>query len=194
MSIRSRIEDAIALYNLGRYEGAVLSALIAVAATSKKESENKNDRECFEAFLNTRWRGVLQIEFRGQLHTLPHILYKWFRCELVHEGQIPFDVELIDSDAMSIRAGGSPGFTLQLSRGWFRWLLDAVIEAPSNNEVFSDFVYEISADSPEYRKQAIIAAAGSISHEDCEAMKRAIEEDCNTIWLEEWEKPIFPES
>lgn len=27
---------------------------------------------------------------------------------------------------------------------------------------------------------------GTIPHEDLDAMKQAIEEDCNTIWSEEW--------
>ncbi len=114
MSIRRRVEDALMLYHHGRYEGAILNALIAVAASSKKEITNPSvsDREAFESFLDKRWRGVIKVEFRGQLQSIPYILYKWFRCKLVHEGQLPLDVELIDTDAMSIRAGGTPEFTL----------------------------------------------------------------------------------
>jgi hypothetical protein len=41
MSIRRRVEDAIVLYDLGRFEGALLSVLIAAASTAKKEKPSK---------------------------------------------------------------------------------------------------------------------------------------------------------
>jgi hypothetical protein len=110
MSIRTRIEDALFLYKNGRYEGAFLTALVAVAATARREDPDQKmgDRESFEAFLDKRRRGVLRVEFHGDVHTIPHILYKWFRCELVHEGGLPIDVEFIESEELSIRAGGAP--------------------------------------------------------------------------------------
>ena len=103
MSIRKRVEDALLLYKNGRHEGAFLTALVAVAATARREYPNRKmtDRECFETFLNKRHRGILQVEFRGELHTIPYIFYKWFRCELVHEGGLPMDVEFIDSAGLA---------------------------------------------------------------------------------------------
>jgi hypothetical protein len=94
MSIRSRIEDALLLYQSGRYEGAFLNALVAIAATARLEDPNHTmrDGEYCEAFLDKQHRNVIKIEFRGELHTVPHIFYKWFRCELVHEGGLPMDV------------------------------------------------------------------------------------------------------
>jgi len=141
MSIRARVEDALLLYRNGRYEGAFLNALVAVAATARREypARSIGDRECFEKFLDKKWRGVLKIEFRGDLHTIPYIFYKWFRCELVHEGGLPIDVQFINTDDMSVRAGGAPAYTLQISHGWFNWLISSVIQSPCNKEDFSDF-------------------------------------------------------
>lgn len=40
-------------YQNERYEGAFLNALIAVAATARREyPDNSSDRECFENFLD----------------------------------------------------------------------------------------------------------------------------------------------
>jgi hypothetical protein len=140
MSIRSRIEDAILLYQSGRYEGAFLNALVAVAATARLEDPNHTmrDGECFEAFLEKQRKGVLQIEFRGELNSIPHIFYKWFRCELVHEGGLPIDVQFIDTDEMSIRAGGAPEYVLKISTGWFKWLINSVVTAPCNASEFAE--------------------------------------------------------
>ncbi|MDD5773438.1 MAG: hypothetical protein PHX78_08265 [bacterium] len=137
MSIRARIEDALLLYQNERYEGAFLNALIAVAATARREyPDNSRDRECFENLLDKKWRGVLKVEFRGELQTIPHIFYKWFRCELVHEGELPFDVQFIKTDNMSVRAGGKLEYILKISHGWFKWLINSVIETSCNEKDF----------------------------------------------------------
>jgi len=138
MSIRNRVEDALFLHQNGRYQGAFLTALVAAAATARRELPDKKigERESFEAFLDKRWRGVLKVEFRDEVHTIPHILYKWFRCELVHEAALPIDIEFIESDELSIRAGGAPEYILKISHGWFHWIINAVVEAPCNKEEF----------------------------------------------------------
>jgi hypothetical protein len=138
MSIKARIEDALLLYQNGRYEGAFLNVLVAVSATSRLEIPDRaiNDRECFEKFLDKKHRGVIKVEFRGELHTIPHIFYKWFRCELVHEGGLPIDVEFMKTHSMSIRAGGKPKYVLQISHGWFHWLVNSVVEASCNEKEF----------------------------------------------------------
>src|SRR5205807_872361 len=134
--IRARVEDALLLYERGRFEGAFLNALIAVAATSRRECPDRaiGDRECFDRFLDRGQRRfrIEAVEFRGQMHPIPHILYKWLRCELVHRGTIPIDVEILEDEGLSLRAGGRPHYVLQLSRGWFHWLVGTVVEAPCN--------------------------------------------------------------
>jgi hypothetical protein len=138
MSICKRVKDAQILYENGRIEGAFLTMLVAVAATARREDPDRKmkDRECFESFLDKKRRGVQKVEFRNELHTIPHILYKWFRCELIHEGGLPIDVEFIESEELSIRAGGAPNYILKISYGWFYWLYDAIREAPCNKEEF----------------------------------------------------------
>jgi len=140
MSIHARVEDAGFLYANGRYEGAFLNVLVAVAATARREYPDiSGDRERFEKSLNSRWRGVISVEYRGECHTIPEIFYKWFRCELVHEGGLPVDIDLIDTDAMSLRAGGPPEYVLKVSRGWFHWLVESVIKSPCNADEFTSW-------------------------------------------------------
>ena len=133
------------LYQNDRYEGAFLTALVAVSATARREDPDKKmtDRECFETFLDKKWRGALKVEFRGELHTIFHIFYKWFRCELVHEGGLPIDIEFIKSKELTLRAGGTPDYILKISHGWFHWLIETVVEASCNKEEFKDIQKEL---------------------------------------------------
>lgn len=155
MSIRARIEDAIALYTAGRPEGSLLSVLVAVAATSRRRrpirtpsirnlGKKMGDCEAFEAFLAQEMVNIcrvreLHVEFRGNMHRIEHILYKWLRCELAHAGGLPPDIAF-DCDeqpgVMHIQAGG--GGTFRLSQGWLDGLARAVVCAPENREEFGD--------------------------------------------------------
>lgn len=139
MSIRSRIDDAIMLRNAGRFEGAFLSVLVAVAATARRECKDRQmtDADCFKVFLSKSVAGRLSAEFRGECHSVCHIFYKWLRCELVHEGGIPVDIEFLDRPGCWIRAGGAPSFKLQLSYDWFDELFRLVTTAPTNAGEFS---------------------------------------------------------
>ena len=134
MGIRNRVTDALLLFENGRHEGAFLNALVAVAATARRASHDPHasDRECFESFLDNQSGPKISVEYRGECHKLSHILYKWLRCELVHEGGVPIDIEFIDSNDCVVRAGGAPEYILQLSLGWFRWLIRSVVQAPCN--------------------------------------------------------------
>ena len=143
MSIRNRYDDALALYQLGRFDGFLLSALVAAAATARRETPDHavGDRETFEAFLakSDACQRVLSVEFRGEQHSIPHIFYKWLRCELVHEGGIPFDIEFIgepQDGRLSLRAGGAPNYVLQLSHGWLFEILHLVRTSPANWKEF----------------------------------------------------------
>ncbi len=140
MSIRARVENALFLYESGRYEGAFLNVLIAVAATARREFPGRSigDRECFEKFLEKQHRGILEVEYKGELHTVPNIFYKWFRCEFVHEGKLPIDIQFIQTDNLSVRAGGEPEYILKISHGWFHWLVNSVVNSPCNRNDFRD--------------------------------------------------------
>ena len=130
------------LWEQGRLEGTFLCALVAVAASARRQYPNRKtvgDREAFERFLINTHPVRLSVEYRGECQPIEHILYKWCRCELVHEGGIPVDIEFMpDSEPglLSIRAGGAPEYVLQLSHGWFHHLIGAVVNAPVNADEF----------------------------------------------------------
>ena len=142
MSIPERVEDAEFLCQHGREEGALLSALSAVAATARLRFPDRKavkDGDAFRQFLEDTHSVRLSVEFRGEIHSIEHIFYKWLRCELVHEGGLPVDIRFMDDkepSALSVRAGGAPEFILKLSRSWFRHLLNSVVTAPENRSVF----------------------------------------------------------
>lgn len=94
--IRSRIDDAIFLWEKGRQEGAFLSCLIAVAATARKRYPKAKDKEGFEQFLKDSHNVRLNVEYHGECHSIEHVLYKWLRCQLVHEGVIPIDIQFME--------------------------------------------------------------------------------------------------
>jgi hypothetical protein len=141
VSIKARVGDALLLWERQHHEGALLFALTAVAATSRRRYPDRKvaDRDAFERFLTSAHTVRLSVEFRGECHPIEHILYKWFRCELVHEGGLPVDIEFTSSlgSGLSVRAGGAPAFKLLLSHGWFQHLLQAVSGAPENAAEFS---------------------------------------------------------
>jgi hypothetical protein len=143
MSVRSRIDDAMVLWNSGHLEGAFALALVAAAATSRRKfpSQQIGDRQAFENFLRQGWFERLSVEFRGEAHPVYHIFYKWFRCELVHEGALPIDIQFMDDPepgSLSIRAGGAPEYILKISRGWFHELVHIVRNADVNKGLFEN--------------------------------------------------------
>jgi hypothetical protein len=82
----------------------------------------------------------MQVEYRGEVHPMCHIFYKWFRCNLIHEGELPVDVQIIpDSEPgmLGVRAGGAPEYVLQVSQGWYEELVGTVIRAEVNRDLFS---------------------------------------------------------
>jgi hypothetical protein len=145
MSIRSRVEDALFLWENGRREGAFLSALIALAATARRQFPDRKtvgDRQAFEQFFTSAHSVRINVEYREKLHPIEHIFYKWLRCELVHEGEIPVDIQLVPDEedgSMFVRAGGAPEYMLKVSYGWFYHLIHSVVNAPVNADLFKHF-------------------------------------------------------
>lgn len=145
MSIRARIEDALFLWEHGRLEGAFLSVLVAVAASARRQFPDRKavgDRESFERFLTGAHSVRISLEYRGECYPVEHIFYKWLRCELVHEGGVPVDIQFMPDNKpgfMSIRAGGAPEYVLKISHGWFYNLVKIVIGASINADEFRDF-------------------------------------------------------
>jgi len=152
MSIRERIEDAGILYSVGRAVGALLSTLVAVAATSRRRrpegtlsasGRNKpmGDREAFEAFLADEMRSICgvvnyNILYQGKMHRIEHVFYKWLRCNLAHKAELPTDIRFDPCGAGGVGTAIASNGTLTLGHGWLGGLVDAVIRAPENADQF----------------------------------------------------------
>jgi hypothetical protein len=140
-AIRARIDDAIFLWDRGRQEGAFLSVLIAVAATARRRYPKMKDREAFEQFLRDSHSVTLSVEYRGECRPIERVFYKWMRCQLVHEGGIPVDIEFmqdVEPGSMSVRAGGAPEFILKIGTGWFQHMIGSVVRAPESADQYSN--------------------------------------------------------
>ncbi len=135
MGIRRHIEDALFLWKAGRRESAFLLAVVAVAATARKEQPTTTDRAAFEAFVKKIRPYPLAIFYRGEMRPIEEIFYKWLRCVLVHEAEWPADVEFIPNPApglSTIRAAGGDQDVLQLSENWFDDIVHIVVQSPAN--------------------------------------------------------------
>lgn len=125
--IRERVVDAQLLWESKRVEGAFLLALVAVAARARRDHPRPTgDREAFGQFIRSHFRPRVSVEFRGRLHSLEDVFYKWMRCELVHDGGLPVDLKLMttaEPGELSLRAGGAPDYVLLISPAWFDQLI-----------------------------------------------------------------------
>ena len=86
-------------------------------------------------------RGSMGVEYRGECQEIEHIFYKWLRCQLVHEGDLPVDLEFTPEDepnTMSLRAGGAPEYILKIGHGWFHEIVRCVVNTLENKGVFAN--------------------------------------------------------
>lgn len=105
MSITNRLVDAKLLYDTDRHEGALLSVLVAVAGSSRRRfpkgtksrtspAKDMGDREAFETFIGEEMKrvGACSVLFDGKCNSAESIFYKWLRCSLAHEAELPEQV------------------------------------------------------------------------------------------------------
>jgi len=87
-----------------------LTRSVAVAATSRKRyprGNGKTDREAFTSFLAeeipkiVKFTNSISLRFRGEILRLEDILYKFVRCELAHEAELPEDVYFMPGDKIA---------------------------------------------------------------------------------------------
>lgn len=176
MSIHQQVEDAAFLAQNGRHLGALTILMLAVAASSRrtfpkgtksleKPRDPMSDREAFTQFLGGRIRRVLfgnygsqefgnsgiSVGFKGKQYDIAFILYKFYRCELVHEGELPEDVEFSTSEnghGLSLSQKGlsvsiSAGEKMVLDYGWIDLLSKAVAQARCNGSEFGISHFEL---------------------------------------------------
>lgn len=157
MHIKQQIEDAIFLYHNKRYQGCLSVLMLAIGASSKKvfPSPAHSDSAAFKKFLGSRIANALwghrlgdgvgnsgvMVTFRGKAHLIEHILYKYYRCALIHEGELPDDV--IFSPDAGMPNGSEPrgivissGSTMVLDYNWLEVLIKCVTHAECNGSEF----------------------------------------------------------
>src|SRR3990172_593694 len=178
MSVREQVEDAIFLAQNQRYIGALTNLMLAVAASSRKTFpdgtkslevpfEKMGDREAFTLFLGGRIRKILfgdfggpetgnsgiSVGFKGKQYDMAYILYKFYRCELVHNGELPEDIEFqppqtSENSGLSVSNCGlsvsiSSGDKMVLDYGWIDLLVNSVVNARCNGDEFGINHYEL---------------------------------------------------
>jgi len=176
MSIKEQVDDALFLSQNGRYVGALTILMLAIAASSRRtfpkgtksrEEPNKelSDRERFTLFLGGKIRKILfgdyggpdtgnsgiSVGFKGKQYDVAYILYKFYRCELVHSGELPEDIEFQQPNnqaGLNISNGGvnvaiSSSEKLVLDYGWIDLLANAVVYAKCNGDEFGIEHYEM---------------------------------------------------
>jgi hypothetical protein len=146
--VYARVEDAGVLADSGRFEGALLMLLVAVAATARKRyprgtpsakrpTKKMGDREAFTLFLRDEmWRLVKEhsdvVLFRGRERPIEDFLYEFLRCELVHNAIVPGDLRPLRTEdlvTLDLPDGTRVGFSkLLLTR-----LNDVIWRAPENS-------------------------------------------------------------
>ena len=155
MTIRARLEDAHFLHQHGRYEGALLSVLVAAAASSRRRfpkgaapsrtnpAKDMGDREAFETFIAEQLpvvsdRGVFRVWFQGQLRPIGEVFYKWLRCTLAHEAELPPEIQFVTNPrprGLLVRHLAGPPEAIMLSHNLVIFLADMVARAPENADL-----------------------------------------------------------
>jgi len=177
MSIKIQVEDAIFLADNNRYLGALTNLMLAIAASSRKTfpkgntgslkdpSKKMGDSEAFTLFIGGRIRKLLfgdfsgpqtgnsgiSVNFKGKQYDLAFILYKFYRCELVHEGELPEGIEFSAPDPSGQLTVSNSGLSVSIScgdkmildYGWIQLLVEAVVNARCNGDIFDLKHYDL---------------------------------------------------
>jgi hypothetical protein len=145
MSVQTCLEDARLLIEHGRDEGALLSVLVAVAATARRRfpQGTKGDRGAFEAFVtqeipNISSMNSISLMFQGQNRPLGEVLYKWLRCNLAHEGELPPEIGFVPDPVpgkLLVHNQAGPPERIVFSHTLVILLADMVARAKENGDL-----------------------------------------------------------
>lgn len=95
-------------------------------ATRQDFPRPMGEGEAFRRFVESRLSVRLSVEFRREQVPIETVFYKWSRCELVYQGELPVDIALKEDTQLgelSVWASGAPSYPLLVSPGWFDQLL-----------------------------------------------------------------------
>ena len=151
MSIPDRLRDASILYSQGRRDGALLSVLIAVAATARRRYPRPiKDRPAFTQFLsdemvavtggavrnyNVRVPGADKSKYPGEMMPLGVCLYEFVRCNLAHEATLPDNVEFVRTEDNGLFFEITDD-VIRLSDSFMDGLARSVEYAPENHDLY----------------------------------------------------------
>lgn len=152
MSIRERLDDAKFLYANDRRGGALLSVLIAVAASSRRRYPKPQfrDRQAFVQWMademvvitgvqnfNVRVPGADSAKWPDETMPLGGCFYEFVRCNLAHEASLPANVEFFAAEHGSTVVDINED-RIRLSDSWMDGLSRAVTFAVENADLFPD--------------------------------------------------------
>lgn len=150
MSINDKIIDAQLLYANGRKEGALLSILVAVAATSRKRypSGTKTDHKAFTDFLAEEMPKVTRIQnfnvkYRNKMVSIQELFYKYVRCNLTHEAELPDDIRFETSDQLFVNVDDD---CITFSDRLIDVLATVVCNAEENSNEFGEVILNTKGD------------------------------------------------
>jgi hypothetical protein len=193
MSVKERLDDSKLLFNAGKLEGALISALIAVGATSRKRysrSQISSDNKAFVQFLvDERAKftngAEISVEFKGKVYTLEEVLYKFVRSSLVHEAELDDLISFEYGNFYIDKRGTTDHFTFSsefVIRLWY--VIETAIE---NKGAFPKGGYDNLPEPIDLRQFAIIkfqwgehhfemhCHACSLENLECEVSKESTE-------------------
>jgi hypothetical protein len=163
MSVGSQVSDAMRKLSEHRFEDAVVSASVALSATSRREYPADQDKVACRKFLDQNlsiiskigWVafGMSQpINFRYRrlgrkakapdicIRTMPEMLYDVVRCTALHEAGLPDNLRFTDQPVIELGLDGELLLPIDVIYG----LLIAIVASPKNadeqaegNPVFS---------------------------------------------------------
>lgn len=174
MSVKTLVEDASFLQKNGRPLGALTILMLAIAGSSRKvfpkgiaksikhPKDYMRDEECFCLFLGGRLNKIIGgdlggsdaaecnilLNFKEKDITLAEILYKYYRNGLIHQAELPKEVAFTPIKKAGANNHGatiSLGDTLVLDHGWIDILIEVVIKAKCNYEIFNTYQPELIA-------------------------------------------------
>ncbi|MCA9275445.1 MAG: hypothetical protein KDA29_05425 [Phycisphaerales bacterium] len=155
MSVRDRQQDAAVLWQSGRQDGALLSLLVAVAATSRKRyprSLESSDRKAFTKFLHDEMLVLtggavenfnIHVSQASPKHypdgfmPMEDVFYEFIRCALAHEGKLPDHVRFFEKEGVGWSLDVDEQ-AVRLTTSFIELLSNVVVYAPENLSEFPE--------------------------------------------------------
>ncbi|MCH7702776.1 MAG: hypothetical protein IID37_13920 [Planctomycetes bacterium] len=135
----------------GRFEDAVVSSSVALAATARRENPTGGDKSACRKFLDENLPIISKIAWAAfgvsqpmnflyrrldkraagvDVRTMPEMLYDIVRCTAVHEARLPINLRFTDQPLIQTGRDGELVLPIDLIYG----LLIAVVASPKNGD------------------------------------------------------------